>query len=49
MPHDWFSKLTGFREESYELTRGQLDIAGDELVLTVNGNRGGGWGGHRLP
>jgi hypothetical protein len=41
MPHDWFSKLTGFREESYELTRSQLDIEGDELVSTVNGKRYG--------
>jgi hypothetical protein len=39
MPHDWFSKLTGFREESYQLTRSQLDIEGDELVSTVNGKR----------
>ena len=21
MPHDWFSDLTGFREEGYDLTR----------------------------
>jgi hypothetical protein len=41
MPHDWFSKLTGFREESYELTRSQLDIDGDELVSAVNGKRYG--------
>jgi len=41
MPHDWFSKLTGFREESYQLTRSQLDIEGDELVSTVNGKRYG--------
>ena len=41
MPHDWFSKLTGFREESYELTQSQLDIEGDELVSTVNGKRFG--------
>jgi hypothetical protein len=49
MPHDWFSKLTGFREASYELTRSQLDIEGDELVSTVNGMRDGGPGGHHLP
>jgi hypothetical protein len=49
MPHDWFSKLTGFRDESYELTRSQLDIEGDELVWTVNGMRDGGRGGHQLP
>src|SRR3954451_7089926 len=41
MPHDWFSNLTGFREESYELTRSRLVVAGDELVSTVNGNRYG--------
>jgi hypothetical protein len=41
MPHDWFSKLTGFREESYEHTRSQLDIEGDELVSTINGKRYG--------
>ena len=49
MPHDWFSKLTGFRDESYELTRSQLDIEGDELVSTVNGMRDGGRGGQHLP
>jgi hypothetical protein len=37
MPHDWFSKLTGFREESYELTRSRLVVEGDELVSTVIG------------
>jgi hypothetical protein len=41
MPQDWFSKLTGFREESYELTRSQLAIEGDELVSAVNGKRYG--------
>jgi hypothetical protein len=41
MPHDWFSKLTGFREESYELTRSRLVVEGDELVSTVNGKRYG--------
>jgi hypothetical protein len=41
MPHDWFSKLTGFREESYELTRSHLVVEGDELVSTVNGKRYG--------
>jgi hypothetical protein len=39
MPQDWFSKLTGVREESYELTRSQLAIEGDELVSAVNGKR----------
>jgi hypothetical protein len=41
MPHDWFSKLTGFREASYELTRSRLVVEGDELVSTVNGKRYG--------
>jgi hypothetical protein len=41
MPHDWFPKLTGFREERYELTQSQLAIEGDELVSTVNGKRYG--------
>jgi hypothetical protein len=41
MQHDWFSKLTGFREERYEFTRSQLDIEGDEVVSTVNGKRYG--------
>ena len=41
MPHDWFSKPTGFREERYELTRRQLAVEGDELVSTVNGKRYG--------
>jgi hypothetical protein len=41
MPHDWFSKLTGFREESYELTRSRLVVEGDEMVSTVNGRRHG--------
>jgi hypothetical protein len=39
VPHDWFSKLTGFREEGYELTRSRLAVDGDELVSTVNGAR----------
>jgi hypothetical protein len=41
MPHDWFSELTGFREESYELTRSRLVVEGDELLSTVNGKRYG--------
>jgi hypothetical protein len=41
MPHDWFSELTGFREESYERTRSRLEVEGDELVSTVNGARYG--------
>jgi hypothetical protein len=41
MPHDWFAKITGFREDRYELTRSQLAIDGDELVSTGNGKRYG--------
>src|SRR5262245_38435337 len=39
MQHDWFADLTGFRETSYDTTRGQLVIEGDELVSTVHGKR----------
>lgn len=39
MAGDWFERLTGFREESYELTRRRLVVEGDELVSTVNGAR----------
>jgi hypothetical protein len=38
---DWFANLTGFREESYELTRSRLRVEDDELVSTVNGKRYG--------
>jgi hypothetical protein len=41
MPQDWFANLTGFREQSYELTRSRLVVEGDELVSTVNGKRYG--------
>jgi hypothetical protein len=41
MPQDWFSKLTGFREISYDDIRSQLAIKGDELVSAVNGKRYG--------
>ena len=34
-------ELTGFREISYEATREQLVVEGDELVSTVNGKRYG--------
>jgi len=34
---DWFEKLTGFRETSYEQTRGQLEIHGASLRSRVNG------------
>ena len=39
MTADWFERLTGFREEGYELTRSRLVVEGDELVSTVNGAR----------
>ncbi len=39
MAADWFERLTGFREDSYELTRSGLVVEGDELVSTINGAR----------
>ncbi len=41
MQHDWFAELTGFRETSYDATRKQLVVEGDELVSTVNDKRYG--------
>ncbi|WP_101950088.1 hypothetical protein [Mycobacterium sp. 3519A] len=41
MQSDWFTELTGFRETSYDATREQLLVEGDELVSTVNGKRYG--------
>jgi hypothetical protein len=41
MQPDWFANLTGFRETSYDATREQLVVEGDELVSTVNGKRYG--------
>ena len=41
MLQDWFARLTGFREESYDVTRSRLVVEGDELVSTVNGSRYG--------
>jgi hypothetical protein len=41
MTQDWFADLADFAEESYEATRRQLVIEGDELVATVNGKRYG--------
>lgn len=35
---DWFERLTGFREEDYEQTRGKLRIEGNRLLSLVNGN-----------
>jgi hypothetical protein len=33
---DWFEKLTGFREESYEATRAKLNVEGGHLHSRVN-------------
>jgi hypothetical protein len=37
--HDWFANLTGFPETSYDATRRQLVVEGDELVSMVNDKR----------
>ena len=34
---DWFERLTGFRETSYEGTRRQLEAGGGQLRSRVNG------------
>lgn len=34
---DWFERLTGFREESYEATRQKLKVDGSKLRSLVNG------------
>ena len=36
---DWFEKLTGFREESYEGTRQNLYVEGSKLHSKVNGKK----------
>jgi hypothetical protein len=36
---DWFERITGFREEGYELTGSRLVVDGDEVVSTGNGAR----------
>jgi hypothetical protein len=41
MVEDWFTRLTGFREGPYEVTRGLLRVEDDQLVSTVNGSRHG--------
>src|SRR5688572_5790165 len=38
---DWFERLTGFRETTYEETRGRLAIEGGSLVSAVTGARHG--------
>jgi len=37
MSDDWFSRLTGFKEETYNSTREQLEISGATLRSKVNG------------
>jgi hypothetical protein len=34
---DWFERLTGFAEESYDDTRNRLEVVGSELTSRVNG------------
>ena len=41
MQSDWFAQLTRFRETSYDATRRQLVVEGDELVSRVNDKRYG--------
>jgi hypothetical protein len=41
MTSDWFTKLVGFEEESYAVTRSRLLVQGDELVSTGNDKRYG--------
>jgi hypothetical protein len=38
---DWFEKLTGFRETTYEETRAQFEVEGTKLSSRVNGARYG--------
>ena len=35
--HDWFERITGFREDGYDATQRRLRVEGDELVSLVNG------------
>src|SRR5664279_4550527 len=35
---DWFEKLTGFRETSYDDTRAKLEVDGDRLHSLINGS-----------
>jgi hypothetical protein len=41
MPQDWFERLTGFSEASYDVTRSRLVVECDELVSAINGKRFG--------
>ena len=34
---DWFEKLTGFREMSYDDTRAKLKVEGSQLQSLING------------
>ncbi len=34
---DWFERLTGFREDGYEATRGRLQVRGRQLRSLING------------
>jgi len=34
---DWFEKLTGFRETSYDDTRAKLKVEGSQLQSLING------------
>jgi hypothetical protein len=38
---DWFERLTGFREKSYEATRAKLKVEGRYLHSLVNGKSHG--------
>ncbi|WP_445166980.1 hypothetical protein ACTXG7_24650 [Mycolicibacterium sp. Dal123E01] len=40
-PHEWFERLTGFREDDYPSTQARLTIEGDELVSTGSSKRYG--------
>lgn len=37
MSEDWFSRLTGFKEDSYTSTRARLEVSGTTLRSKVNG------------
>ena len=37
MHHNWFSRLTGFNEDSYATTQAQLEVQGNTLRSKVNG------------
>ncbi|KQY08377.1 hypothetical protein ASD37_08165 [Mycobacterium sp. Root135] len=41
MTDDWFTRLTGFPEGAYDVTRGLLTVDGNQLVSTVTGARHG--------